>query len=156
MPKLVHSSQSTVHSKKNPVNREPITVNRRHWRPGFSYVEILLSLFLVIALIAILLTTSSTYIHSRRTNLQTMATKMASCELERLRKLAFSSLPGDGPFDASCTSDLSKLPAGSTTRVMAIYESNSKIKQVTAAVSWNDKGLAKQIKLETLISENGL
>src|SRR3989344_4769618 len=97
------------------------TVNRFHLRPGFSYVEILLSLFLIIALIAILLTTSTTYIHSRRSNLQTMATKMASCEIERLRKLDFSSVdsfPPSDPFDASCTTDLSKLPAGTTVRLV--------------------------------------
>ena len=116
-------------------------------------------MFLILALVAILLTTSTTYIHSRRTNLQTMATKMASCEVERLRKLAFSQLPPvDGQFDASCMADLPKLPAGTTLRLVADYGSpaNPKIKQVTTAVSWTEKGLAQQIKLETLISENGL
>ena len=130
-------------------------------KEGFSYVEILLSMFLILALIAILLTTSTVYIHSRRTNLQTMATKMASCEIERLRKLNFTSvelLPPSGAFDASCTTDLSKLPAGTTLRLVANYGSpaNPKIKQITTAVSWTEKGLARQIRLETLISENGL
>src|SRR3990167_11221829 len=158
MPKIVHSSQLTVHRKNKTVNRGPLTFNRHRWRPGFSYVEILLSLFLILALVAILLTTSTVYIHSRRTNLQTIATKMASCEIERLRKLNFSSLPGDGSFDASCASDLSKLPAGTSTRLVANFGSpvNPKIKQITTAVSWTEKGLARQIKLETLISENGL
>ena len=127
-------------------------------KKGFSYVEILLSMFLILALVAILLTTTTTYIHSRRTNLQTIATKMASCEIERLRKLAFSSFPGNGSFDASCTTDLSKLPAGTTLRLVADFGSppNPKIKQITVAVSWTEKGNAQQIKLETLISENGL
>ena len=128
-------------------------------KEGFSYVEILLSMFLILALIAILLTTSTVYIHSRRTNLQTMATKMASCEIERLRKLNFTSvelLPPSGAFDASCTTDLSKLPAGTTTRLVADFGTNPKIQQITTAVSWTEKGLAQQIKLETLISENGL
>jgi|SRR3989344_7998232 len=133
------------------------TVNRFHLRPGFSYVEILLSLFLIIALIAILLTTSTAYIHSRRTNLQTIATKMASCEIERLRKLAFASLPANnGAFDASCTADLSKLPSSSTLRTVTNYGGNSKIKQFTTQVNWTEKGLTQEIKLETLISENGL
>src|SRR3989337_1852129 len=120
------------------------TFNRFHLRPGFSYVEILLSMFLIIALIAILLTTSTVYIHSRRTNLQTIATKMASCEIERLRKLAFPSLPASGTndIDASCSADLSKLPSSTA--------------QITVAISWTEKGLAQEIKLETLISEIGL
>jgi len=127
-------------------------------KKGFSYVEILLSMFLILALVAILLTTTTTYIHSRRTNLQTIATKMASCEIERLRKLGFAQLPTDGSIDASCTTDLSKLPAGTTTRLVADFGSppNPKIKQITVAVSWTEKGNAQQIKLETLISENGL
>ena len=142
------------------VNCQLLTVNCLRLRPGFSYVEILLSMFLILALVAILLTTSTVYIHSRRTNLQTIATKMASCEIERLRKLAFTSLPpvGSDNIDASCTTDLPKLPAGTTLRLVAGYGSpaNPKIKQITVAVSWTEKGNAQQIKLETLISENGL
>ena len=158
MPKIVHSSQLTVHRKNKTVNRGPLTFNRHRWRPGFSYVEILLSLFLILALVAILLTTSTVYIHSRRTNLQTIATKMASCEIERLRKLAFSQLPISGPVDASCTSELSKLPASTAQRTVAYFgaPANPKIKQITVAVSWTEKGLFQEIKLETLISENGL
>src|SRR3989344_2766478 len=51
LPKLVHSSQFTVHSKKNSVIREPITVNRRSWRLGFTLIELLV----VIAIIGILI-----------------------------------------------------------------------------------------------------
>src|SRR3990167_11395202 len=104
MPKLVESFEFVAgRIKKNITTRYPLPTTNS---PGFSYIEILLSLFLIIALIAILLTTSTTYIHSRRTNLQTIATKMASCEIERLRKLAFASLPANnGAFDASCTAD---------------------------------------------------
>ena len=145
-------------AQDDPEYIEGSVVSRR-LRPGFSYIEILLSMFLILALVAILLTTSTVYIHSRRTNLQTIATKMASCEIERLRKLAFSQLPTvDGQFDATCTANLPKLPAGTTLRLVAGYGSpaNPKIKQITTAVSWTEKGNAQQIKLETLISENGL
>ena len=160
LPRIVHSSQLSVHRFFSSVNREPITVNCLRLRPGFSYVEILLSLFLIIALIAILLTTSAVYIHSRRTNLQTIATKMASCEIERLRKLAFASLPANGTndIDASCSADLPKLPSSTARRTVADFGSpaNPKIKKITVAVSWTEKDLAQEIKLETLISENGL
>jgi len=158
--KIVRCQLSSIRrAQDDPQYIEGSVVSCRHWRPGFSYVEILLSMFLILALVAILLTTSTTYIHSRRTNLQTIATKMASCEIERLRNLNFtavSSLPPSGSLDASCTNDLSKLPAGTTVRLVADFGSNPKIKQITAAVSWTEKGLAQQIKLETLISENGL
>src|SRR3990167_3024907 len=155
----INNLQPTRSLLANFQQKKEKVVGCRRWRPGFSYVEILLSMFLILAFIAILLTTSTVYIHSRRTNLQTMATKMASCEVERLRKLPFSQLPTlDGQFDATCTADLSKLPAGTTLRLIAGYGSpaNPKIKQITTAVNWTEKGLAQQIKLETLISENGL
>ena len=153
----INNLQSTRSLFANFQQRTKKFVSCRRLLPGFSYVEILLSMFLILALVAILLTTSTVYIHSRRTNLQTIATKMASCEIERLRKLAFSQLPTvDGQFDASCTADLPKLPAGTTLRLVADFGSNPKIKQITTAVSWTEKGSSQQIKLETLISENGL
>ena len=158
MPLLKVNGKLKIVNRILSIHHPPFTIHRK--APGFSYVEILLSLFLILALVAILLTTSATYIHSRRTNLQTIATKMASCEIERLRKLAFASLPanGTGAIDASCTANLSKLPAGTTTRLVADFGSpaNPKIKQITVAVNWTEKGNAQQIKLETLISENGL
>src|SRR3989344_2089446 len=150
--KIVSCQLSSIRrAQDDPEYIEGSVVSRR-LRPGFSYIEILLSMFLILALVAILLTTSTVYIHSRRTNLQTIATKMASCEIERLRKLNFtsvSSLPPSDPFDASCTNDLPKLPAGTTVRLVADFSSNPKIKQITTAVSWTEKGLAQQIKLET-------
>src|SRR3989344_930223 len=77
--KIVRCQLSSIRrAQDDPQYIEGSVVSCRHWRPGFSYVEILLSLFLILALVAILLTTSTTYIHSRRTNLQTIATKMAS------------------------------------------------------------------------------
>src|SRR3989344_4945686 len=95
----INNLQSTRSLFANFQQRTKKFVSCRRLLPGFSYVEILLSMFLILALVAILLTTSTVYIHSRRTNLQTIATKMASCEIERLRKLPFSQLPTlDGEF----------------------------------------------------------
>lgn len=50
MPKLVNSSQLMVHRILKTVNREPITVNCRPWRLGFTLIEILI----VIAIMAVL------------------------------------------------------------------------------------------------------
>lgn len=52
MPKLVQSSEFTVHSKENSVKRERKTLNRRFWRLGFTIYELLI----VITIIAILST----------------------------------------------------------------------------------------------------
>ena len=123
------------------------------FKRGFSLIEIVLALFLVLALISILLTASATYTHSRRSNLQSIATKIASREIENLRDTAFGNLPGTGTLTDP---DLSKLPSSNANRNVANYDPDGKIKQITITIDWTEKGLTKQIVMETLISEYGL
>lgn len=120
---------------------------------GFTLIEILLLLVFILALVAILFSTSGTFAVSRSSNLQGIATKIASREVENLRKTDFAALPSTGSISDS---DLSKLPQGSATRTVTDYQGNTKIKQVTIEVDWVDKGVPKNVKVETLIAENGL
>ena len=142
--------------------RQLSTVNCQRWRRGFTLIEIALSLFLILALIAILLTTSGTYVHSRRSNLQTIASKIASCEIEQLRNTAFASISTGNDIDiiAPCNQDISKLPTpNSAKRTIANYGTptpDPKIKQVNIKVTWTENNASREIKMDTLISENGL
>lgn len=122
-------------------------------RSGFSLVEILLSIFLILALISVLLTTSASYYQTHRSNLQQLAMSIASKQMETLRNTAFASLPPSGSF---ADSDLSRLPQSTATRTITNYQSNTKIKLATITVSWTESGVTKNAKLETLISETGL
>ena len=163
MPKLVNSSRFIVHRILKTVNpadaqamagrREPITVNRRLWRQGFTLIEILLYLLLVLAMVTILFSASGTYITSRRSNLQSVAAKIASRDIETLRKSDFASLPGTGSFSDP---DLSKLPSSTANRTITDYEGDSDIKKVEILIAWTEKGVAQQLKMDTLISKNGL
>ena len=126
--------------------------NWRHNQSGFVLVEIVLSLFLVLAIASILLAAAATYRHSRNAALQSLATNIASRDIENQRKLAFSSVSTGAITD----SDSGKLPSYNGQRTVATYDGNAKIKQVTDVITWVEKGVTRQIKLETLISENGL
>lgn len=157
MPKLVHSSLFTVHSQKKSINRKPTTANCRPWRPGFTLIEILLALFIIMAILTIFFAASSTYVSSRGTNLQGIAAKIASCEIEQLRKAAFSSLAnGTVNIAPPCDQDKSKLPQPQATRTLSDYSASSEIKLATIQVTWIENAANKNIKMETLIYEFGL
>ena len=125
----------------------------KKFKLGFSLVEILLSIFIIIALISVLLTTSASYYQTHRSNLQQLAMSIASKQMETLRNTAFASLPSSGSFTDS---DLSKLPQGTATQTLTNYQSSTKIKLVTIKVSWTESQVTKNAQLETLISETGL
>lgn len=128
--------------------------------PAFSLIEVLLSMFLILALVTILFAASGTYRHSRNSQLQTIATKIASREIENLRKTAFASLPGTGAITGD--PDLPNLPSGTAERTVANYPPNCSptcspdIKQITVTVNWTEGGVARTISQDTIISKNGL
>lgn len=144
MPKLVHSSQFIDHSRKRSVNCQ---------LSGFTLVEILLSVFLILAIVSILFTAASTYVTSRGTNLAGVAAKIASRQIETLRKTAYDSLPASGSFTDP---DLAKLPQGQADQTLSDYQSSTDIKQVLVEIFWTENAAQKQVKMETLIYRYGL
>ena len=129
----------------------------RNAREGFTLIEILLALLIIMAILVIFFTASSTYVSSRGTNLQTVAAKIASCEIEQLRKTAFASIAnGTTNIGSPCNQDIPKLPQGQATRTISDYSASTEIKLATILVIWVDNNAAKNIKMETLIYEFGL
>jgi len=122
-------------------------------RPGFTLVEIIITLFVIMILSVILLTTSGTVTQRFKVNLQSTAAKIASKEVERLRNIDYASLP---PTGSVSDTDLSKLPSGAATRTVTNYQSSTAIKQVNVTVTWQVNGANKQISMETLIYQNGI
>ena len=120
---------------------------------GFTLLEIVLSLFLILAIITMLLSASGTYVSSRGSNLRGIAAKIASRQVESLRKMNFDSLPASGSFSDP---DLSKLPQGSGTQTLTVYQSSPDMKQVTIQVNWTENSTAKAVSQDTLIYRNGL
>lgn len=148
----VHSFEFIVHRLKT-TDYELQTKNWRRRRGGFTLVEILISVVLIIAIISILFASSGTFISSRSVTLQSIATKIAAREMENLRKTDFASLPQSGQFSDP---DLTKLPGGTATRTVSDYQSNPQIKQVQVEVNWQLNNAPKSLKLESLIYQYGI
>lgn len=135
-----------------------ITSNIVKRKKAFTMVEVALSMFLIMALVTILFATVGVYRHSRNSNLQTIAAKITSREIEKWRKAAFASLPVNNTYTFT-DSDLSKLPASSATETFADFcqpSCSADIKLLTVNVNWTEQGVAKNVKMETVISKNGL
>lgn len=127
-----------------------LTLNAKR---GFTLIETVISLFLIIAIVIILLSTGSIQLTSHNSSLQDIAAKIAQKQIETLRKTNFNQLPASGPFTDP---DLTKLPQSSAQRTIGNYQSDPDIKQVTVQVNWTVGGAPREIKLETLIYKNGL
>ena len=136
-----------------------INARRSYYKflPGLNLVEVLLYILVVLGLFTVLLSSAGTLSKSFSSNLETTATIMDSCEIERLRKLDFASLPSSGALGLPCSQDLSKFPApNSATRTVSDYQNNPDIKQVVVTVTWTENGITKDAKVETLITKYGL
>ena len=161
MPFHKVNSKLLIVNRKNrkPIYHLPLTIHRKAL--GFTLIETAISLVFILAMIVILLTASGTFRTTRKGNLQGVATKIASRQIESLRNTAYGSLQ-DCPSPNGCNitvqqePDLVKLPSSSATKTLDDYEASTKIKLVKIQVNWTESGAAQNIKLETLISENGL
>jgi Tfp pilus assembly protein PilV len=120
---------------------------------GFSLLELLIAFFLITVTVFVFLKTTDTLGRITRGKHQTTAYHIASKKIEEFRNSSFASLPSSGPFSDP---QLSSIPQGSGTITVDNYQSSTKIKQITVAVSWLEQSAPRQISLSTLISEGGL
>jgi type II secretory pathway pseudopilin PulG len=120
---------------------------------GFTLVEVLLFLLLVLAMTTILLSSAGSLIKVKGVNLESIALAITDREIENIKNTAFAQLPQSGSFSDP---DLSKLsPGAAATRTIADYQTDSQIKQVTVKVDWTENNVAKKVTVETLVYEYG-
>ena len=166
MPKKVNSLWFIVNSFRKiskilaTTNQQPFiltkegrTTNKHQKRPGFMFIDLLLTLLFATTLIILLLVTATTLTQTFKSNLQSIATRIATKKIEDLRKTSYSSLPTNGYFSDP---DLIKLPSGSANLTMVNYLSSVDIKQATITVNWIQNEAPKQIIINTLIYKNGI
>lgn len=122
---------------------------------GFSLVELLIALVLITITAFIFTKATDTLGRIAKANHQTTAFHIAARKIENLRGSNFGSIPPTGPFTDS---ELSKLPQSSANLTVSQFQSQdqTKLKQVEAKVSWYEQSVPKEVKITTLISENGL
>src|SRR3990167_6980604 len=135
-----------------------------HWRrrrQGFSLIEIVIALFVIVALGMILFSSSGTLFATRNSKLQELAAKIASREVENLRITPFTTLITIRPAQSdgsektylACTSnslaaELAKLKNSVCTESVLNYDNKSDttnpitdIKHFTIIVNWeSDRG----------------
>lgn len=139
------------------------------FKSGFSLVEILISLLFIGALLTILFTSTGSLFVRRQSNLQSVASKIASKEIERLRSLPFSTFTAEGNLTCSTNltlfPDLAPPPTGSmptgscVDRIITDYAPSTpgQIYQVTIAVKWpNENNVTQNISMDTFRYQNGL
>lgn len=124
---------------------------RRASSRGFSYVEVIVALFIVSALVASLGTLVRGLPLTRHIQHQDLALKIAKHQLESVRAGGYGSVPESGPFSDT---QLSSLPSG--TGALTVSDFNTETKQVTVTVSWKEPNTAtSSLALDTLITEIG-
>jgi type II secretory pathway pseudopilin PulG len=131
----------------------PKLKTRNHHQPGFMLIEVLLALLFSATLAALLLVTASTLTQTYKSNMQSVAARIATTEVENLRKTSYASLPSSGSFTDP---DLAKLTSSSATLTMSSYLGSPDIKQATVNITWIQNSSPRQVILETLIYKNGI
>lgn len=151
-----------------------------HWRrrrQGFSLIEIVIALFVIVALGMILFSSSGTLFTTRNAKQQNVAAKIASKQIENLKNTPFNSLPTGAvppasPSPIPCPStdpDLNNLKGngvgghGTCSLFVSNYDNiadsaspPTDIKQITAQIDWKtDKGTSQILKVDSLIYRYG-
>lgn len=137
--------------------------------PGFSLVELILSLFILGVLGVILVRAAGSLGTRRQADLYATATKIANKDLTTQRNLQFSNIISANNQTCPTYSDLCDssgkplLPSGRLDRVVSSYDCadpcpTSKIKRVAVTVTWTvPPGTANKFaNVETLIFNGGL
>ena len=127
----------TVFSIKEKNTKYEIRNTRYKKSAGFGLIEIILSVVLIIAIATGLFATAGTFLIRRKSDLQAIAAKIASKDIENLRAATFSSLPAPGTYSCVITdSDLSNLPNCCGDRTITNYTGDTNIKQITITIRW--------------------
>lgn len=115
-------------------------------------IEVLISVFIVGVTIILFQTALQGVFLVRIANHKEIALRIANNKMEYVRALPYASLPTSGTFSDS---QMSSIPSGSGTLTVANF--NSKVKQVTAAVTWVEPhdSMQRSVSISTLITEIG-
>lgn len=120
---------------------------------GFSLVEVIIALGLVMVTMMIFAVTLAALPLVKSSRNQNIAYHIASKKLEEMRKTSFVSLPSSGAFTDP---GLAKLSSGTAALTVSNYQGNDQIKQILVTVGWIEQSKSASLNVETLISKNGL
>ena len=119
---------------------------------GMSLIEVVISMFVLVTLLAFYTSALSTVAGSRKQRYEDLAYHVASKEMESLRATPYASLPPSGTISDSM---LSQIPSGAGNFTVANYTGFNGMKEIIVTVTWTD-GIAKSVILKTLAGTGGI
>ena len=134
--------------------------SRSRLSSGFSLVEVLLVMMVVIFIALLIANLPPTIRLSGNSAHESLAKEIASQQIEILRGKTYGNLSGNGTTAISDTR-VSQLPGGAGTVTIAdcpaaICTNDEPLKQITVTVSWLETKNTTSIKLDTLIGQGGI
>jgi len=119
---------------------------------GFSIIEVIVALCLVLVVFALCIIEFGALQTSQKQRYEDVAYQVANKQMEALRATAFASLPASGTISDT---SLSQIPSGAGSFTAASYSGYSGMKEIVVTVTWND-GSSKSVVLRTLAQSGGI
>lgn len=119
---------------------------------GMSLIEVIVTMFMISVLLVLYISALNIVATTKKLRFEDMAYHVASKQMEELRGMTLSSLPGSGTIiDAM----LSQIPSGAGSYTVSNYPGFAGVKEMVVTVTWND-GQAKNYVLRTLAGTGGI
>lgn len=127
-------------------------VSRIMYQSGLSLIEVVISMFVLVTLLAFYTAALSTVSQSRKQRYEDLAYHVANKQMESLRATPYASLPPAGSISDAM---LSQIPSGTGSFTINDYVGYNGIKEIVVIVAWTD-GVAKSVVLKTLAGSGGI
>jgi prepilin-type N-terminal cleavage/methylation domain-containing protein len=126
---------------------------KRKSQAGFTLIEVLVTILLIGATLAIYRVTAQTVVVNKWNKNKEVALRIAEKKMESLRTTSFASLPSTGSFADAALSDL---PSGAGN--LTVTNVNDETKNIQVTVTWTNPGdpTSQSISIETSITEGGI
>ncbi len=133
------------------VQRPRTTLKPRRHKAGFTFIEVLVSVFIILVTVGVFIAAVRSISVTRESADDDIALTVASQKIDDLRAAAYAGLPPSGSFTDSRLSKL--LNASSSIAVSAF---NAKTKEVVVTITWRETQTATStLTLTTLITQTG-
>jgi prepilin-type N-terminal cleavage/methylation domain-containing protein len=125
---------------------------RRNLQSGMTFIEVLVSIFMIGALIVLYASLFNLTHYTKRMKNENIAYHVASKKMEELRAVPYASLPASAAF---ADAQLAQLPSSSADFTVGNYSTYTGVKELVVTVNWND-GRARTIQLRSLAGSGGI
>jgi len=122
-------------------------------RNGFSLVDVLVAVSILITMAVLMGVFAYTQIVRRAVNYEVIASRVATDTLEELKDMAWEELAASGTIDHG---SLGLLPQGHGVFTVAEPTASGTLRETTVEVFWQDRGAERSYRQTTYVSEYGI